>query len=185
MFMKHDWSRFLSIKIDPSNIPVTLNFIEKIWKSYEPNRPIDYFFLDDTFNTMYRVESRLGKTFGIFTFIAISIACLGLFSLSAFTIERRTKEMGIRKVLGASSSSIFITVSKEFLILVLLSNLLAWPLAYYVSHSWLQRFAYRIGLSFAPFLFSGMLAMIIAFITVSFLSIKAAKANPVDSLRYE
>lgn len=183
MFMVPDWNSYFSVKISPRNVPSTLSFIKKTWESHETNLPFDHFFIDETFNGMYKEERRVGKAFGVFSLIAISIACLGLFSLSAFTIERRSKEMGIRKILGATSSSILFTISKEFVKLVLLANLFAWPLAYYFMHSWLQRFAFRIDMSFIPFLFSGMIVLIIAMISVSIQSIKAAVANPVESLR--
>ncbi len=185
MFMMPEWFNFLSVKISPENIPGTLNRIERLWGSYENNRPFDYFFLDETFDRMYMGERRMGKTFWIFSLIAISIACLGLFSLSAFTIERRTKEMGIRKVLGASSQTILLQTAKDFVKVVLLSNLFAWPLAYYAMYSWLERFAYRMNLGLVPFLLSGMLVLMVALFTVSFQSLKAARTDPVEALRYE
>jgi len=121
----------------------------------------------------------------IFTFLAISISCFGLFGLISFTAEQRTKEIGIRKVLGASVGSVVRLLSKEFVVLVVLANIIAWPVAYYVMTKWLKNFAYRTEIGFVTFLFSGFLALIIAILTVCFQSIKAALANPVDSLRYE
>jgi len=127
----------------------------------------------------------MGRVFGAFAILGIFIACLGLFGLTTFAAEQRTKEIGIRKVLGASESKIFLLLSKEFIRWVLLANLIAWPLAYFAMNKWLQNFAYRIQIGIVAFLISGGTALLIAYLTVSYQSIKSARANPVDSLRYE
>lgn len=174
-----------SIKISSEDIPQTIAFLEDTWKKFSPEYPFEYSFLDEQVDRMYKTEQRLGKSFLYFTIIAIFIAYLGLFGLVSFSAERRTKEIGIRKVLGAQISNITWLVSKEFLLLVFVANIIAWPVAYYVMYKWLQNFAYRINLGLGIFLASGMMALIIALLTVSYQSIKAATANPVDSLRYE
>ena len=134
---------------------------------------------------MYNAEQKFGSIFGYFSSLAIFIACLGLFGLASFTVERKTKEIGIRKVLGANISNIINLLSKKFLFLVLLANITAWPAAYYFMNKWLQSFAYRIHIGISLFLLSGTITLLIALLTVSFQTIKAARANPVDSLRYE
>jgi len=180
-----DRSRRFSIKISSENIPKTIAFIEDTWKKFSPEYPFEYSFLDEQVDRMYRTEQRLGRSFFHFTIIAIFIAYLGLFGLVSFSAERRTKEIGIRKVLGAQISNITWLLSKEFLFLVFIANIIAWPIAYYFMNKWLQNFAYRTNIGLGIFLTSGMIALVIAFLTVSYQSIKAATANPVDSLRYE
>ncbi|UCE41067.1 MAG: ABC transporter permease [Candidatus Aminicenantes bacterium] len=176
---------FLSIKVKPENITHTLGAIEKVWKKHSDGYPFEYYFLDEAYDNLYKSEIRLNIFFRLFTLIAIIISSLGLFGLASFTAERRTKEIGIRKVLGASLPSIVIFISRGFTKWVLLANIIAWPVAYYFMNKWLQNFAYRIDLSVWIFLLSGLAAFIIALLTVSYQSIKAATANPVDSLRYE
>lgn len=176
---------FISVKIRPEHIPETLALIEGKWKTIEPAHPFEYYFLDDTFNRLYRSEQRLGQIFFAFTGIAIFIACLGLFGLAAFTAEQRTKEIGIRKVLGASVASVVVLLSKQFTKWVVLSNLIAWPVAYYAMNLWLRHFAYRINLGVWVFLLSGGIALMIALFTVSFQAVRAAYTNPVNTLRYE
>jgi putative ABC transport system permease protein len=176
---------FLSIKVRPENIPQTLGAIEKIWKKHSDGYPFEYYFLDEAYDNLYKSETRLNIFFRLFTLIAIFISCLGLFGLALFTAERRTKEIGIRKVLGASVLSLVIFVSKGFTKWVLLANIIAWPASYYFINRWLQNFAYRIDLRVWPFIFSALAALVIALLTVSYQSIKAATANPADSLRYE
>jgi putative ABC transport system permease protein len=176
---------YLLIKISPGDIPGTLAFIKKKFEEYSPRYPFSFTFLDDRVDKMYRTDNKLGQILNVFSFTAIFIACLGLFGLAAFTAERRTKEIGIRKVLGASIIHIMTNLSKEFIILVCLANAIAWPLAYYSMNKWLKNFAYRIDLSVWTFILSGLAAFCISLLTVSYQSIKAATANPVDSLRYE
>jgi len=175
----------ISVKLGPEFISSTLGDIEKIWKDLEPKHPFNYTFLDDTFDRFYRTEQRLGEIFMAFSLITILIACLGLFGLASFSTEQRTKEIGIRKVLGSSSSKIALLLSKDFNRWVFFANVVAWPVAYIAMRQWLSHFAYRINLSLWIFIVSGLLAFVIALITISFRTFKAASLNPADSLRYE
>jgi putative ABC transport system permease protein len=177
-----DW---LSIKISPQNIPDTLAFIERTWKGHSPEGDFSYTFLDDRLDRMYRTEEKLGKTFSIYTFIALFVACLGLFGLASFTTAQRTKEIGIRKVLGATEWNITLLTTKKIIALVLMANAIAWPVAYFAMQNWLQNFAYRVDVGVWIFALSATLSLAIALLTVSYQAIKAAIANPVDSLRYE
>ncbi len=176
---------YLSVKISAENIPRIIGFLKEKWNKFSPNHPFDYFFLDDDFEKMYRSEMRLGKIFASFTALAVFIACLGLFGLASFTSEQRTKEIGVRKVLGASVSNIVILLSKEFSKWVCMASLIAWPVAYFFMSRWLQSFAYRTSMGVWMFLLATMLALFVAMATVSFKAVKAAIANPVDALRYE
>ncbi len=174
-----------AIKISSDDIPGTLEFIKSKFKEYFPDYPFNYSFLDERVDRMYRSEQRLGQIFSYFTLIAIFISCLGLFGLASFTAEQRTKEIGIRKVLGASVSGLIMLLSREYVKLVLAAYVIAMPIAYIAMNRWLQNFAYRVGLRIHIFLFSAIVAFFITVMTVSFKSFKAASANPVDSLRYE
>ena len=174
-----------SIKISGTNIPAALAHIEKTWKKFLPETPYQYTFLDENFERLYVSEQRQKTIFTFFAFIAIFIACLGLFGLSAFAISQRIKEIGIRKVLGADVNTIVALLSKDFLKLVLLAAIIAFPIAWYAMDSWLQDFAYRINVAWWVFVIAGIIAGIIAFLTISFQAIKAAIANPVKSLRSE
>ncbi|MEP7111603.1 MAG: FtsX-like permease family protein [Ferruginibacter sp.] len=175
----------MSVKISGNDIPGAMAKIEKTWKRFLPGTPFDYTFLDENFDRLYQAENRQASLFTIFSSLAIFIACLGLFGLSAFTITQRIKEIGIRKVLGASISNIVRMISKDFLKLVVIAALLAFPVAWYVMHEWLQDFAYRIGISWWVFVLAAVIALLIALLTVSFQAIKAAVVNPVESLRTE
>lgn len=175
----------ISIKISGSNIPSALSHIEKTWAKFLPETPYQYNFLDENFERLYQSEERQKAIFTVFACIAIFIACLGLFGLSAFAISQRIKEIGIRKVLGADVSTIVALLSKDFLKLVLLAAIIAFPIAWYAMDSWLQDFAYRINIPWWIFVVAGIIAAIIAFVTISFQAIKAAVANPVKSLRSE
>ena len=177
--------RWISLKISSDNIPATMDFLKKKWKRLIPQRPFRSSFLDDDLDGMYRTEMRLSQIFRIFSLLAIFIACLGLLGLTSFTTQQRTKEIGIRKVLGASVSSIVLLLSKEFVKLVAVANIIAWPVAYYIMKNWLQDFAYRIDIGIETFVLGGVLALLIALITVGYQAVKAATANPVDALRYE
>ena len=176
---------YLSVKVAGNNIPSALATMEHSWRRYLPELPYQYTFLDEKFAQLYDSEQKQGTIFTIFACIAIFIACLGLFGLSAFTITQRVKEIGVRKVLGANVGSIVTLLSKDFLKLVLIAALFAFPIALYVMRRWLQDFAYRINIEWWVFLAAGILALLIALITVSFQAIKAAVANPVKSLRSE
>jgi len=177
--------RYIFVKIKPDNITGTLKFIEKTYKKFNLNHPFEYSFLDDSFDRMYRSEQKLGLMFNYFSGLAIFIACLGLFGLSSYTIERRTKEIGIRKVLGASVSNIIYIFSGEFVKLVLIANIIALPIAYFTMNKWLVNFAYQISIGVWIFILSAAIAFLIALLTVGFQAVKAAVANPVDSLKYE
>ncbi|MDB5133489.1 MAG: FtsX-like permease family protein [Mucilaginibacter sp.] len=175
----------ISIKIDGNNIQSALGTIQGTWHKYLPNVPFDYTFLDEKFQRLYNSEQQQGSLFTIFSCIAIFIACLGLFGLSAFTITQRVKEIGIRKVLGASVPQIVTELSKNFLMLVLIAAFFAFPIAFVLVKLWLRDFAFHITISWWVFALAGVIALIIAFATISFQSIKAAIANPVKSLRSE
>ena len=174
-----------AIRIRPENIPDTLAFIENKWKELDPAHPFEYSFMDETFDKLYRSEEKLSQIFSIFSLLAVFIASLGLFGLALFTVKQRTQEIGIRKILGASLGKIFVLLSKEFAILVLIANIAAWPIAYFLMSKWLQNFAYRIDMPVWVFISSAAIAFVIALLTISYQAIKAATANPVDSLRYE
>ncbi len=178
-------ARFVFIKISSPDVVHTMNNIERIWKNFVPDYPVDFRFLDDDYDRLYRSESRTGTLFGYFTFLAVFIAGLGLFGLASFMAQKRTKEIGIRKTLGASVSRIFVLLSREFLILIVFSNIGAWPVAYYFMKKWLQNFAYHTDIKLIAFMASFVLSIIVTLLTVSYQSIKAALANPVDALRYE
>jgi putative ABC transport system permease protein len=175
----------LSIKVSGKNIQGTIAAVEKTWTKYLPEIPCQYTFLDENFTKLYESEQRQGTIFTVFACIAIFIACLGLFGLSAFAITQRIKEIGVRKVLGASVDSIVTLLSKDFLKLVLVAAIIAFPLAWYAMTRWLQDFAYRISIHWWVFVLSAVVAVIVALATVSFHAIKAAVANPVNSLRSE
>jgi putative ABC transport system permease protein len=174
-----------AIRISPENIPATLRFIENKWKELDPAHPFEYSFMDENFDRLYRSEEQLGQIFSVFSLLAIFIASLGLFGLSLFMAEQRTKEIGIRKVLGASAGRILVLLSKEYALLVLVANVIAWPAAYLLMQKWLQNFAYRVAVQSWIFVFSAAAAFFIALATISFQVIKAATADPVGSLRYE
>ena len=175
----------LSIKIAGNNIPAALSYLEKTWRKFLPETPYQFTFLDENFDKLYESEQRQGTIFIVFACIAIFIACLGLFGLSAFAITQRIKEIGVRKVLGANVSSIVTLLSKDFLKLVMIAAIFAFPVAWYAMNYWLKDFAYRINIQWWVFVLAGILAALIALITVSFQAIKAAVANPVKALRSE
>jgi putative ABC transport system permease protein len=176
---------YLFIRIQPDQLSGTIKFLQEKWRQIFPDRPFDYSFLNDDLEKVYKSEARLGKIFNYFGGLSILIACLGLLGLASFMAERKTKEIGIRKVLGASVDSILALLSKDFVKLVLLANLIAWPIAYYTMSRWLQNFSYRIDISWWVFLLAGGLVLLIALLTVSTQALKAALANPVEALRYE
>ena len=175
----------LSVKASGNDLPGALAHLEKTWKKFLPDAPFDYTFLDENFENLYRAERVQGTLFTIFSCIAIFIACLGLFGLSAFTITQRIKEIGIRKVLGASVSRIVRLLSRDFIKLVAIAALISFPVAWYAMHTWLQEFAYRTNMPWWVFPVSFVIAGLIAILTISFQAIKAAIANPVKNLRTE
>lgn len=174
-----------SFKISTTDIQGLVTRIKTVWEKFAPGMPFSYRFLDDSFNDMYQAETRTGTTAIVFSALAVFIACLGLFGLAMFAVERRTKEIGIRKVLGASNAGIVKLLSKEFVLLVLLSFLIAAPIGWFFMHVWLQEFAFRTNISWWIFLLAGGAALLIALLTVSFQSIKAALSNPVTILKAE
>ncbi|HEY4156155.1 MAG TPA: FtsX-like permease family protein, partial [Puia sp.] len=175
----------ISIKLRGRNIYAALDYLEKTWKTLLPETAYQYSFLDDNFDKLYQSEQRQGTLFILFACIAIFIACLGLFGLSAFAISQRVKEIGVRKVLGARVSRIVALLATDFLRLVVIAAFLAFPIAWYAMHNWLKDFAYRVSIQWWIFVLAGVLAALIAFLTVSFQAVKAANANPVKSLRTE
>jgi putative ABC transport system permease protein len=177
--------RYISARISPVNIPETLSFFRKKWAQLSPAFPFEYTFLDEDFDKLYRSDEKVGRIVGIFSMLAIIVACFGLFGLASFAAEQRTKEIGIRKVLGASVPGIIFLLSREFTKWVLVANILAWPIAYFSMTRWLQNFAYKMSLGLGIFFLSGLLAFAIALATVSYQSIKAAVSDPINSLRYE
>ncbi len=179
------YHRYLAVRINPRDIPSTLDRLKKKWRAVVPNRPFDYFFLDDEFNRNYQTEELWSKIITCAALLTVFIACLGVFGLTAHTVTQRTKEIGIRKVLGATVANILSLLSQDFVKLVLLANLIALPIAYFAMNRWLQNFAYRIEISWWVFVLAGGLALLIALLTVSTQALKAALANPVESLRYE
>jgi putative ABC transport system permease protein len=177
--------RNVTLAIRTEGAEQVVGFVKEKWQELFPDYPFDYFFLDASFDRQYRAEERVGKIFAVFTFLGLFIACLGLLALASYAAERRTKEIGIRKVLGASVGSIVGLLSREFLLLVAIANLIAWPVAYFAMSRWLEEFAYRISIGLGTFLLAALFALIITLITVSSQAIKAALTDPVDTLRYE
>lgn len=177
--------RNLSVKVAGSNLPGALAHIENTWKKFLPDVPYEYTFLDENFTRLYEAEQRQASIFTVFAFIAIFIACLGLFGLSAFAISQRIKEIGIRKVLGANVSSIVGLLSRDFLKLVLVAAVLAFPIAWYAMSKWLEDFAYRIPVPWWAFAAAALVAVLVAFATIGFQAARAARANPVKNLRTE
>jgi len=176
---------FIYFKLQPEKIDEAIEHIKKVTHQFAPDFPFQYAFVDDTYKRLYEVENRTEKIYQVFAFLAIFISCLGLLGLASFTIEQRTKEIGIRKVLGASMAGIIQLLTKQLIKWIILANIIALPIAYLALNSWLQNFAYRITMSWWTFILAGILALVTALITVSFQSIRAALANPVKSLRYE
>ena len=175
----------LSLRVQPDKIGATLARLESRWKQLVPSLPFEYSFLDDRFDDMYKSEAKLGKIFTVFCSLAIFIACLGLFGLASFTAEQRMKEIGIRKVLGASVGSLVLMFSKSFTKLVLVALLVAVPVSYFMMNRWLESFAYKVTLGPSTFLIAGGIALLIAWLTVGFQAVRAAVSNPVDSLKSE
>ncbi len=180
-----DYYYYVHIKIDPRNTAGTVKEIKKIWKSFVTHYPIEYHFMDEDFEKMYKFEENMGTLFKIFSGLAVFIACLGLLGLSSFAVEHKIKEIGIRKVLGASVSGLLIHFIQDFTKWVLLANLIAWPLSYYAMSKWLQNYAFRIDLSVSTFIAATLLTLMISVITVFFHTFKAASSNPIEALKYE
>ena len=178
-------NRHFIIEVSSRDIAGVVSNLEDVWKKVAPGRPFQYSFLDETCGALYRSEQRAGTIFAAFAGLTILIACLGLFGLAAFTTERRTKEIGVRKTLGATVPQIVALLSKDTLKLVFIAAVIAAPLAYFAMRRWLSGFAYRIELGVSVFLLVTLAALAIAFLTVSYRTIRAARANPADALRDE
>ncbi len=185
MFFTPNGGGNLAVKFNAANVSETMDFVQKAWNEVYPNSPIEYRFFDEEFGQQYESDERFGRLVFSFTWLAIFIACLGLFGLSAFTAEQKTKEIGVRKVLGASISGIVVLLSKQFTKLIIVAMVLASPLAYFMMDTWLNDFAYRVDINWFWFLVSAVAALLIALLTVTFQSVKAAMINPARSLRCE
>ena len=177
--------RYLTLKVDSENLNQVIQGIEEKYGELYPNAVFDYFFLDQDFNKQYLADDKKGELFRVFAFLGIFIACMGLFGLASFMAEQRTKEIGIRKVLGASSGNVVKLLTREFLVLLTIANIISWPISWFALNRWLQSYAYRADISILSFVLAGILAVIIALLTVSYQTFKAANTKPVDSLRYE
>ncbi len=173
------------IRLNPVNLEQTLASIEKTWKEYYSGEPFEYAFLDEEFDKMYRAEERMGKIFNYFAVLALIISCLGLFGLSSFIAELRTSEIGIRKAHGSSVMNIFLLMNRQFVFWVLISNIIAWPAAWYIMNRWLENYAYKTSVSWWIFLTAALISIIIAILTVTYQSLRIANTNPAQTLRYE
>jgi putative ABC transport system permease protein len=180
-----DFASFFAFKLETENYSSILTSLEQKWGTFFPGNPVDYFFLDQFFNRQYDQDKRFGQIFAVFTGLAIFVACMGLFGLASFMTLQRSKEIGIRKALGSSSSDVVLLLSKGFIQLVLVANLIAWPLAWYIMSNWLQTFPYRIDINPLLFVFAGLGVVAIAFLSVAFQTIKAARISPAITLKTE
>lgn len=178
-------TRFYSLKMEAGKAEQAIASLKQVWNQYFPKDPFNYYFLDESFGQQYKADMLFGKVFGVFAFLAILIACFGLLGLSAYNVLQRTKEIGIRKVLGASLQSILVLLSRDFMRLIVISLVLAIPIGWYVMHKWLQDYAYRINIGWWVFAFAGAAALLIAIVTISIQILKAVSVNPVKSLRTE
>lgn len=177
---------FYAIKIKTtSSFKKIINVAEGKFKETFPGNPFEYFFLDEHYNAQYHSDQRFGKAMGLLTLLGVLIACLGLFGLSSYLVSQRTKEIGIRKVLGAKVRQIIVLVSREFILTIILANIIAWPIAYFFLEDWLNGFAYRIDIALLIFLIPGACIFVIAILTVATQSVKAANTDPVKNLRTE
>jgi len=180
-----DSLNYLIIRIPPEDVTASLGFIEKTWKRILPAFPFEYRFMDERYERGYRAEQRIGTLLRYFAILAVVVACLGLFGLASFMAEKRTKEIGIRKVLGASIGQITVLLCREFFLLVIVANVIAWPAAYFAMRKWLQSYAYRVDLGYFVFIGTMVLALFVAIVSVGYQAIRAARANPAISIRYE
>ncbi len=177
--------RQIAVRIRPGNITRTIGVLRAVFEQNNPGHPFDFYFLDDIYNTLYKKEIRTGRIFGSFAVLAALIACLGLLGLSSFTVSRRTREIGIRKVMGASVSRLVFLLSRDFVKLVIIANVIAWPLAYYSMNRWLQDFVYRINIRPWIFVLSSILSLTGALLVAGWKTLEAARMNPADILRRE
>ena len=176
---------YFTVKLSSQNYIETIAYAHTVNDRFSPERPMEYNFLDDQIDRFYKKDEKRGQLTGLASGIAILIACLGLFGLASFTAQQRTKEFGVRKVLGASSRQLVILMSREYVTLISVAFILATPISWFFMNQWLADFSYRISLGWGVFILSGMLALLTALLTVTYKSSKVASANPVDSLRYE
>jgi len=184
--MSTTWSNLMFIRIRPQNMSETLAFIQDVCERFDPDYPTNIRFFSDTMMRQnYSTEQRIGRITGYFTVLAILISCLGLMGLASFMAEQKTKEIGIRKVMGASAMGVLLMLSKEFTKWVVVANIIAWPAAYFMMQKMLSMYAFRTRIGLDIFLLSGLAALLIAWLTVSYQAIRAAQSNPVDALRYE
>jgi len=175
--------KYMSINLKAKNASASLSDLEKLYKKTFPGSPFEYFFLDEYFNRQYQADSRLGNVFGLFSVLAIIVACLGLLGLSSFVIKLRTKEIGVRKVLGASVVGLLVMLSKDFVKLVCIASVIAIPVIYYLSNIWLDNYAFHIKLGLSVFIIPPILLLILTLITICIQSLKTALKNPVKSLK--
>jgi putative ABC transport system permease protein len=177
--------KYVAIKLQTKDLQGTVAAIEQKWKELAPGRPFDYFFLDQELDKLYKDEEKLGKVAGIFSMLAVIVACLGLFALASFMAEERKKEIGIRKVMGSSVAEVVLLLSKDFSVLIGLAFFIACPVAWYAIQSWLNNFAFHVEIKWYVFLLVGLITLMIALLTISYRALQAAYANPVKSLRHE
>jgi len=183
--LKQQKGGMLQLRISGDNIPVAMERIEDKWSEFDPNRPFSSFFLDDRLNELYESDQRQSKLIGILTLLCVLISCLGLFGLAAYSTEQRVKEIGIRKVLGASVSQIVRLIFKDILLLIVIATVIAAPLSYFVIADWLESFAFKAPVAVLPFIYSAVMSIVIAAGTVGYHSLVAANANPIKALKYE
>ncbi|NQV17442.1 MAG: ABC transporter permease, partial [Armatimonadetes bacterium] len=175
----------VSIKVSPINIPETMKEIQQVWEKFYPAHPFNYSFLDEDVDKMYKAEEKSFRVISTFSILAIIIACMGLLGLTFYTTEQRRKEIGVRKILGASILNIIQKISAEFLKLVLIANLIAWPVSYLLINKWLASFPYKVGINILVFFTAGAIALGISLITIGFTVFRSAASNPIESIRYE
>jgi putative ABC transport system permease protein len=175
----------MAIRIEAANVPGTLGAIERVYKNFSPKQPFEYRFLDEVLDRSYQAEERSRRLFKYAVLLAVFISCLGLFGLASFMAERRTKEIGVRKVLGATKSGIFLLLARSFLLWILVANIIAWPAAYFFMKKWMQNFAYRVSITLDVFIISGFITLGLALLTVSWQSLKITRTDPVSALRWE
>ena len=183
VILSHLYHQYVLIRLEPDRIPETISRIGETWRSVDASFPLEYTFLDEDFDRLYQDDRRLGEVFAIFAVLGIFVACLGLLGLASFSIQQRTREIGIRKVLGSTVSTIVVLLSKDFMKYVLLGNLIAWPLAYFVMTRWLQNYAYAAALDYTWFVAGGVVALVIAWLTIGAHAVAASRRNPVNALR--
>ena len=177
--------RTLSVRVASNSLPKSVQYLKETWHSFYPDQPFDYYFMDNYLNNSYQAEMRMSELFKYFSLLAIFIACLGLWGLTALTIEQKVKDIGIYKVLGANIDTIIFNLSKGYFKWILISNIIAWPIAYFAMNKWLEQYAYRVHMGWPVFVLPGIAALVIAMLTISWLTIRAATADPVEALRYE